>query len=69
MINVCAMCFKSASNKNDRYFVIPGKHFVPNCYSLCDSHKNIQLDYDYFYEERDGKIINKLYDKFKNKEK
>ena len=49
--NICAVCGQEASNRNDRFFVIPLNVFLANRYSLCDKHKDEQLNFDYFYNE------------------
>lgn len=48
---ICIKCGNEASNVHDRYFVIPGPWIVPNCYSLCEAHKDLRFDFEDFYDE------------------
>lgn len=47
----CIICGDEASNQNDRYFVIPVPIVVPNRYSLCDTHKDVKLEFHDLYKE------------------
>ena len=47
----CLTCGKETSNVHTRYFVVPGFIMVPNSYTLCDEHKNINYYYNDIYDE------------------
>lgn len=47
------------ANGQEKYFVLPNYIWVPNAYLTCDDHKNVFLDYDYFYDDKGNKIWKK----------
>jgi hypothetical protein len=53
MISIkCALCDEFANMYNERYFIVSSREFfVPNCYVLCDEHKDIQMVFEDFYNE------------------
>lgn len=63
----CIICCDYASNQHEKYFVIPGHIIVPNCYRLCETHKNETLEFHNLYLP-DGtrkKVIDYLFDHVK----